>query len=202
MGKKNDDTSISKFISLVLRHKPDEAGITLDKNGWADTKKLIKGIKEKYGDFSMERLEHIVETDEKQRYSFDEHKMRIRANQGHSVDVDVELEAITDMPRLFHGTSSRFIDSIMKEGLKPMSRNYVQLSPDTSTASAVGKRHGGELIILEVNVTDMLADGYKFFRSENGVYLTKEVPAKYLIRLSNTEIDKPFVQRGRIVNSI
>jgi len=187
MGHKTDDTSISRYISLILRHKPEAAGITLDAHGWADTKKLIKAVKEEVGDFNMERLEHIVETDDKQRYAFDEHKMRIRANQGHSVDVDVEPEEIVPDITLYHGTSSRFEKAIDEEGLKRMSRNFVQLSPDIEIAKTVGKRHGGKLVIYTIGVDEMLKDHYKFYKSVNGVYLTKEVPAKYLHKLSFVE---------------
>lgn len=195
-----EKTQISKFLSLVLRHKPEEIGVTMDEHGWINTDDIVDAFDKRFSGFTYSDLVEIVESDEKGRYAFSEDNKLIRATQGHSVNIDLELKAIMDIPRLFHGTSSRFIDSIMKEGLKPMSRNYVQLSPDTSTASAVGKRHGGELIILEVNVTDMLANGYEFFRSENGVYLTKDVPAKYLIKVNSVELDKPFVQRGRVTN--
>lgn len=177
-------TKVSKFISLILRHKPESVGITLDKNGWANVNELIDGVKNNgYSWFNFNCLVDIVQNDEKQRYSFNKEKTLIRANQGHSVNVDVELEKVTKLPRLFHGTSSRFIDSIYKEGLKTMNRNYVQLSPNIETAEAVGKRHGGNLVIFEINTDEMIKDGYDFYKSVNGVYLTKSVPVKYLEKI-------------------
>lgn len=176
--------NVSKFISLILRHKPESVGITIDNNGWANVDELINGIKNNgYSWFNFNYLVEIVQNDEKQRYSFNREKTLIRANQGHSIDVDVELQEVTEMPRLFHGTSSRFIDSIYKDGLKHMSRNYVQLSNSIETAETVGRRHGGDLVIFEINTDEMMKDGYKFYKSVNGVYLTKSVPVKYLEKI-------------------
>lgn len=169
---------ISKFISLILRHKPEVIGITLDKHGWANTQELIDGINKKTP-FNISMLEDIVKTDNKQRYTFNEDKTKIRANQGHSVNVDVELQEIIPKKNLYHGTGERFVDSILKTGLKPMSRQYVHLSSDIKTATNVGTRHG-KPVIFEINVQQMLEDGFTFFISKNGVYLTKEVPKQYL----------------------
>ena len=172
----------SKYISLILRHKPQTIGIILDEHGWADVKELIAGVNITHP-LTMEVLEQIVAEDEKQRYSFNEDKTLIRANQGHSIPVDVELEEKIPPEILYHGTGEKFVPAIDKEGLIPKSRLYVHLSGDRDTAENVGRRHGRP-VIYTVNSGDMHRDGYVFFRSVNGVWLTKEVPAKYLTIVS------------------
>lgn len=174
-------TELSKFISLILRHKPSAANIELDEHGWANVQELIAGINQadSKNNIDMEKLEKIVRTDNKQRYSFNEDKTLIRANQGHSIPVDVELEEVNPPEYLWHGTGQKFMESIDKEGLVPKSRLYVHLSGDVETATNVGKRHG-KLVLYKVNSGRMSQDGYKFYRSVNGVWLTKAVPAEYL----------------------
>ena len=169
---------LSVFISLVLRHKPDAAHITLDEHGWANVEELLDGINNTGRKIDMEILEEIVATDNKQRYSFNQDKTMIRANQGHSIPVDVELKEQEPPEFLYHGTATGFLDGIINEGLKPMSRLYVHLSKDTETALKVGKRHG-DPIILKIYSRDMYKDGCKFYLSENGVWLTKKVDVKY-----------------------
>ena len=171
-------TDTSRFISLILRHRPDTIGITLDEHGWANVEELISGIS-KTQPITMEILEEIVSTDNKQRYSFNEDKTLIRANQGHSIPVDVELEAITPPPVLYHGTGEKYVASIDASGLMPKSRLYVHLSADEETANAVGARHGKPVVYI-INAKQMHNDGYVFFRSVNGVWLTKSVPVLYL----------------------
>lgn len=170
---------LSKFISLILRHKPETIGITLDEHGWADVKELIDGISASGRQIDMETLEEIVKTDEKGRYSFSEDRRLIRANQGHSIPVDVELEEAIPPEILYHGTATRFLDSIMKEGLKPMSRLYVHLSRDVETAKKVGRRHGNP-VVLKIRSGEMNKDGIRFYLSNNGVWLVKNVPRKYI----------------------
>jgi len=170
--------TLSKFLSLILRHKPEVIGIKLDKHGWANVDELIKRMsKEKY--ITKDILEYIVEHDDKQRYSFNENKTMIRANQGHSIKVDVELEEKEPPEILYHGTAEQFVESIMNEGLKKGKRLYVHLSKDIVTARKVGIRHGVP-VIFEVKAKEMFNDGYKFFISANGVWLTDHVPTKYL----------------------
>lgn len=171
-------TSTSRFISLILRHKPETIGIELDEHGWANVEELICGIA-KTRPFDMEMLETIVRTDEKQRYSFNEDKTLIRANQGHSVPVDVELPVVAPPEILWHGTGMKYVDSIDAQGLLPKSRLYVHLSADYDTAVDVGQRHG-KAFAYRVHAGRMAEDGFVFYRSVNGVWLTKEVPAKYL----------------------
>ena len=170
---------ISRFMSLILRHRPDQIGISLDEHGWANVDELIAGIAVKAPNFNMEILEEIVRTDEKQRYSFNEDKTLIRANQGHSIPVDVELEEKEPPDVLWHGTGEKYVSFIDEQGLIPKSRLYVHLSKDEETAVKVGKRHG-KPVLYRVSALKMHQDGYKFYLSANGVWLTKEVPVKYL----------------------
>ncbi len=176
MGKLD---KLSVFISLVLRHKPNAAGIQLDEHGWANVDELIEGINNTGRKIDMDILKEIVRTDNKQRYSFNEDRTLIRANQGHSIPVDVELEEKQPPQYLYHGTADRFLDSIMAEGLKSMSRLYVHLSKVEETAVKVGKRHG-KPIILKIKAEEMGKDGAKFYLSQNGVWLTKYVDKKYI----------------------
>lgn len=178
---KKDKLSI--FISLVLRHKPDAAGIKLDSHGWADVTELINGIQHTGREIDMSVLEEIVRTDEKKRYSFNEDRTKIRANQGHSIPVDVGLKEAMPPEFLYHGTADRFEDGIMKEGLKPMSRLYVHLSKDVDTALNVGRRHGNHPVVFRICSRRMHEDGVRFYLSENGVWLTKKVPPEYIERL-------------------
>ena len=174
-------TDVSKFVAMILRHKPESIGIALDEHGWANVEELIAGIG-KTEPFSMEMLEEIVRTDNKQRYSFNEDKTLIRATQGHSIPVDVELEEKTPPNTLYHGTGLKYTEFIDQQGLIPKSRLYVHLSPDYETAVNVGRRHG-KPAVYKVDAEKMNADGYRFFLSVNGVWLTREVPVKYLSRL-------------------
>ena len=177
---KQDNKETSKYISLILRHKPEVIGITLDEHGWANVDELIEGVSYTHK-LDMAILEQIVAEDEKQRYSFNEDKTLIRANQGHSIPVDVELEEQQPPEILYHGTGEKYVASIDAQGLIPKSRLYVHLSRDEETANKVGSRHG-KPVIYKVNSGDMYRDGYKFFCSVNGVWLTNEVPVKYLSR--------------------
>lgn len=169
----------SKFLSLILRHKPQIVGIELDEHGWAEVEELVRRVK----DLDFEKLEKIVATDEKRRYSFSADKKLIRANQGHSIPVDLELEALKPPETLYHGTAERFASSISGQGLLKMSRMYVHLSSDVETAEKVGRRHGKPKIFL-VESGKMFLDGYKFFKSANDVWLTEKVPPNYLKEMS------------------
>lgn len=182
-----------KFISLILRHKPEVIGINLDEHGWTKVDELIDGIA-KTRPFNMEMLERIVRTDDKQRYSFNEDKTLIRANQGHSVKVDVELEQKLPPEILWHGTGEKYVEFIDEEGLLPKSRLYVHLSGDYDTAVKVGSRHG-KPVVYEVNASQMQQDGYVFYRSVNGVWLTKHVPKVYLYKLTSDDEIKAISER-------
>lgn len=175
-------TKTSKYLSMILRHRPEAAGIVLDEHGWAKVDELIAGIR-KTQKFNMEMLEEIVRTDNKQRYSFNEDRSLIRANQGHSIPVDVELPVTEPPGMLWHGTGEKYVASIDQKGLLSKGRLYVHLSGDRETAVKVGSRHG-KLVVYRVNSGQMAADGYLFYRSVNGVWLTKEVPVRYLEKYS------------------
>ncbi len=174
----NERTSLSRFISLILRHKPEVIGISLDEHGWADVDELISGIG-KTRKITREILEEIVRTDEKQRYSFNSDHTKLRANQGHSVPVDVELEKAVPPEILFHGTGRKYALSVESKGLIPGNRLYVHLSADPDTAYKTGRRHGIP-VVYTVRSGRMHRDGFAFYRSVNGVWLTKRVPAEYL----------------------
>ena len=175
------DRETSKFISLILRHKPETIGITLDEHGWANVDELIAGVSKTHP-LDMTVLERIVAEDGKQRYSFNEDKTLIRANQGHSIPVDVELEKVEPPEILYHGTGEKFVASIDEQGLIPKSRLYVHLSGDEDTARKVGQRHG-KPVIYTVKSGEMYRNGTAFYRSVNGVWLVKEVPVKYLLKI-------------------
>jgi len=176
MGRLDD---LSKYISRVLRHRPQDANLQLDERGWANVEELLGGMNAAGREIDREILKEIVRTDKKQRYSFNEDETLIRANQGHSVPVDVELTEQEPPEYLYHGTAERFLASIRGQGLLPMGRLYVHLSGDVETAQVVGKRHGRP-VVLKIRSGDMHRDGFPFYRSQNGVWLTKKVDAQYL----------------------
>lgn len=176
-----DYTKLSRFLCLILRHKPQVAGIVLDSNGWAVVDDLIAGINVSDNKYTItkEILEEIVRTDEKGRYAFNEDHTLIRTRQGHSIKVDAGHVESVPPDVLYHGTSSKSRDAIEKDGIKHMSRLYVHLSKDMETAVKVGKRHG-EPIVFIVDAAKMHQDGIKFFISENGVWLTDYVAPEYI----------------------
>ncbi len=179
MRKNDRDVALGRFLSLVLRHNPAVAGIKLDDNGWADVDSLLAGCNRAGKKIDPETLERIVRENNKQRYKFNEDRTRIRANQGHSVTVDVEMEECAPPEWLYHGTASRSLESIRAEGIQKGSRQHVHLSRDTETAMQVGKRHGRPLL-LRVSAANMHRDGHKFWLSENGVWLCEHVPWAYV----------------------
>lgn len=170
---------ISKFLSYVLRHAPDTIGITLDAEGWTDVRKLLAASKKAGKSFSDADLREVVETNDKKRFTLSEDGQRIRAAQGHSVEVSLGLTPVTPPPTLYHGTAVRNLDSIFAEGLKPGSRQQVHLSSDETTALTVGERHGRATILL-VDTKAMSDEGIAFFKADNGVWLTDHVPARFL----------------------
>ena len=176
---KNNLTHASKFLSLILRHNPQAGNITLDSNGWAITNKVLDALRSKGYTGTQEFLDEIVSTDNKQRYGYSDDKSLIRANQGHSVEVDLSLVPKIPPDILYHGTAEKSVPSIMASELRSGSRQYVHLSRDIPTATSVGSRHG-KPHILEINAKAMTADGFEFFCSKNNVWLTKVVPSKYV----------------------
>jgi len=175
-----DIKKLSKFLSLILRHKPDIVGISLDEHGWADVEALLRGIQKSGRNIDASLLEKIVAENDKQRFSFSEDRKRIRANQGHSLQVDVELVSRKPPAVLYHGTVERNRASIEEKGLLRGTRLYVHLSEDVETAMKVAARRKGERLIYQVDAGRMFRDGFMFYRSVNGVWLTKMVPTDYL----------------------
>ena len=180
MEQRNSDVKLGRFLSLVLRHDPHAAGITLDEHGWADVNELLAGVNRTGRKIDRVTLERIVRENNKQRYSFNGDGTKIRANQGHSLQVDVELKAAQPPKYLYHGTASRFLPAIQAEGIRKMSRQHVHLSGDFETAMAVGKRHGIPVVIT-IDAGAMARDGVAFYRSENGVWLCGHVEPKYFV---------------------
>ena len=169
----------SKFLSLVLRHRPEHIGITLDPAGWVSVDELLAAARRSGFPLDRATLERVVAGNDKRRFAFSDDGARIRASQGHSVGVDLGLAAQAPPEVLFHGTATRFLDSIRREGLRPGSRTHVHLSADEATAHTVGRRHGSP-VVLRVNAGDMHRDGHELVLAENGVWLAREVPARYL----------------------
>ena len=167
---------VSKFISMLLRHKPEALGLEMDTAGWVSVDALLTGLRTQY-DVTLADIEAIVAADEKGRYTLQ--GGRIRANQGHSVNVDLGLQAIAPPATLYHGTVTKFLDAILTEGLRPQGRQHVHLSPDLATARQVGGRRGKPVILL-VDCAALSFAGHLFYLSDNGVWLTDHVPPSAL----------------------
>lgn len=177
---KQQQIKISKLLSLILRHKPETIGLTLNPNGWANVDELLLKINKKQLLITKTDLEHIVKTNTKNRFSFNDDYTLIRANQGHSLKtIDLQLQPLQPPQSLYHGTVLKFIESIKKIGLQKQSRQHVHLSADTNTAITVAKRRG-KPVLLTINTAKMHEDGYTFYCSNNGVWLTDHVPAQYI----------------------
>lgn len=170
---------ISKFMSLVLRHRPEAIGLQLDENGWASVQELLTKMNANGTTVDMATLAMAVETNDKKRFAFNEDKTMIRANQGHSIEVELNLKAAIPPDTLYHGTAERFVESILKEGLTKQQRRHVHLSWQKETAKAVGSRHG-KPVILMINAKAMIQNGHTFYLSDNNVWLVDAVPVKYI----------------------
>ena len=170
---------VSKFLSLVLRHKPDEIGLSLDAEGWIKVDTLLHAMQKAGVRIDRELLRQVVAQNNKQRFSFSDDGLMIRANQGHSLPVELGLDPLVPPEILFHGTATRFLDSICKQGLLPKGRQQVHLSPDEQTAIKVGQRHG-KVAVLQVLAGEMHKKGFLFYCSKNGVWLTETVPPEFL----------------------
>ena len=172
-------TKLSKFISLVLRHRPELIGIEMDDQGWVDTRELIDKSSKIGQKLDLPALQYIVENNNKKRFLFNEDQSRIRASQGHSVKIDLGYKPVNPPEFLYHGTTSKYLGNIMQEGLKKRKRHHVHLSADKETARQVGGRHGKPKILI-VHSGDMQKSGYKFYQSDNGVWLTDHVPENFI----------------------
>jgi putative RNA 2'-phosphotransferase len=167
----------SKFISLVLRHKPEEIGLKLDVNGWADVNELLQK-----GNLDLETLKEIVATNEKKRFAFNDDCTKIRASQGHSIDVNLNLKPVQPPNVLYHGTAEKFLQSIRKQGILKGKRQHVHLSPDVPTARMVGSRHGKPIVLL-IGSELMYNDHFEFYLSDNNVWLVDHVPKNYILEV-------------------
>jgi len=170
---------ISKFMSLVLRHKPEDIGLQLDEHGWAKVDELISKMNTRGIPINFEIINEVVETNDKKRFAFNEDKTLIRASQGHSIEVELNLPEKVPPDTLYHGTATKYLDSILKSGLQKQNRRHVHLSATIETAKAVGSRHG-KPVVLVINAKQMLVTGFKFYLSENKVWLTDVVPVEYI----------------------
>ncbi len=176
---KNNLVQISKMISKHLRHQPEALGLRLEPGGWVQIDDLLRGLGKKGFSLSRADLEQVVRDNDKQRFSIDDTGLQIRANQGHSTDVDLQLEPSEPPAVLYHGTNDDAVASILTTGLQRMTRHHVHLSPDLETARRVGMRKG-RVVIFEVDAAAMRLDDIAFYRSDNGVWLVDEVPARFI----------------------
>jgi len=182
MQQSKNDVELGSFLSLVLRHNPLAAGISLDPNGWANVEELLAGVNRSGKQIDRETLERIVSENNKRRYCFNEDHTKIRANQGHSIEVDVELKLQIPPDTLYHGTATRFLDSIQQQGITKQNRQHVHLSANIETAVKVGSRHG-KAVVLSIDAAAMAKDGSTFYLSENSVWLCDAVPWEYIKNL-------------------
>lgn len=185
--KEQDVTELSKFLSYVLRHKPESIGVVLDSEGWASVDAIIVGAARIARIVSHDMVEYVVATSDKKRFALSSNGLRIRAVQGHSTsEVAIHFEEKTPPANLYHGTATRFLPAIQEQGLVPGNRHHVHLSADMRTAVNVGARHG-KPVVLVIAATAMHAQGRKFYLSENGVWLTDNVPNTFLTESKNSD---------------
>jgi len=182
---KNRETKISKFLSYVLRHQPESIGLTLDKNGWANVADILENSKLR---LSFEELKYVVANNDKQRFSFNDDLTLIKANQGHTANVELEFQPVIPPDMLYHGTAQHFLKAIQQKGLLKGQRHHVHLSKDIQTASKVGQRHG-QLIILMIDSKKMQYDGHQFYLSDNHIYLVDKVPTNYLTVVNSPNVN-------------
>ncbi len=169
----------SKFLSLVLRHKPQMLDLVLDENGWADVEVLLERMRRESKAITFEQLDFVVKYNDKKRFAFNENKTQIRASQGHSITINLDYKPVVPPEFLYHGTSVKFIKPIREKGLLKMKRHHVHLSVDIETATKVGARRG-KPVILTIRTLEMHQEGHEFFKSENGVWLTDKVPPQFI----------------------
>jgi putative RNA 2'-phosphotransferase len=169
----------SKFLSLILRHEPERVGLKLDGAGWVGVNELLEAVNRNRVPLTLDQLKHVVGSNDKKRFAFSEDGQRIRASQGHSIEVDLQYEAQTPPEFLYHGTPERFVESIRATGLNKGQRHHVHLSPDPQTAAKVGKRRGRPAVVT-IRSGEMPRQGHLFYRSANGVWLVDKVPADFI----------------------
>ena len=169
----------SKFLSLILRHEPERVGLELDNAGWVGVTELLQAVNRNGVSLTLAQLKHVVATNDKKRFEFSADGQRIRASQGHSVEVDLEYESQVPPELLYHGTPERFVESIRATGLNKGQRHHVHLSPDAQTAAKVGQRRGRP-VVLTIRSGEMHRQGHVFYRSANGVWLVDHVPVQFI----------------------
>lgn len=175
-----ETTRTSKFLSLILRHEPERVGLSLDSAGWVGVTELLEAVNRQGSTLTLEQLKHVVATNSKKRFAFSEDGTRIRASQGHSVDVDLQYAPQVPPEVLYHGTATRFLDSIRQSGLLKMERHHVHLSAETVVTTQVGARHG-KPTLLTIRAGEMQRTGHVFYRSANGVWLVDHVPPQFIV---------------------
>ena len=180
---------ISKFLSYHLRHRPDKLGLELATGGWVEVEQLLAAAINKNFPLDIDELQTVVARNDKQRFSFDDTGKLIRANQGHSIPIDLQLQASTPPPILYHGTYEQALKSILQHGLKKMSRHHVHLSSDWQTAQKVGARRG-KAVVLEIDAKMMVLKGFKFYLADNGVWLVDTIPKDYIKQSNNSYLDQ------------
>lgn len=171
---------VSRFLSLILRHDPAKVGLTLDASGWVDVSELLAALARHGRPITLDELRHVVENNDKRRFAFSPDGRNIRASQGHSLKIDLSYEPSHPPLTLYHGTAERNLSAIREKGLLKMSRSHVHLSADRDTASQVGQRYGVP-IVLEVFCGKMAIEGFVFYLSANGVWLTEHVPPRFIV---------------------
>jgi putative RNA 2'-phosphotransferase len=174
-----DTVRVSKFLSLILRHEPDKVGLKLDDAGWVDVDELLSAVNQRAMPLTLEQLQHVVATNPKKRFAFSEDGSRIRASQGHSVDIDLQYAPTAPPEVLYHGTATRFLDGIRRHGLQKMARHDVHLSAETKVTLQVGGRHG-KPVLLVIRAGEMHRTGHVFRCSANGVWLVASVPPEFI----------------------
>lgn len=182
MMTNKEKNKISKFLSLVLRHDPEKIGLSLDDEGWTSANELIEKMNNAGVTLDFEDLKEVVDTNDKKRFIFSDDFSKIRANQGHSINVDLKLDPVTPPAILYHGTVEKNIASILEKGILKQDRNYVHLSADIETATNVGKRYG-KPVIVEVLALEMHKNGYLFYLSNNNVWLTDFVDNNFICQI-------------------
>jgi putative RNA 2'-phosphotransferase len=174
---------VSKYLAKHLRHTPEALRLTLEPGGWVRVDDLLAACANRHFYISRAELNEVVAKNDKQRFAFDESGERIRANQGHSVEVDLQLEQIAPPDVLYHGTSRAVVGALYRDGIRKMSRHHVHLSAEVETAMKVGGRHGVP-VVIRIDARRMHADGHVFYRSDNGVWLVESVPPEYFLQTS------------------
>ncbi|MCT7970895.1 RNA 2'-phosphotransferase [Laspinema olomoucense] len=180
MSQNSQLIKISKYLSYHLRHHPEEIGLELEPGGWVAVEALLAAAQAHQYPITRSQLDLVVETNNKQRFSFDSTGTRIRANQGHSIPIDLQLKPRCPPDILYHGTRDQAVESILAQGLQKKARHHVHLSPDIDTARQVGMRHGKPVVFI-IKAAEMYQNGHLFYCSDNGVWLVDEVPPEYLV---------------------